>query len=335
MDSLSQLALGAAVGIGVMGRRTALWKAAAWGAACGTLPDLDALIDHGDPVLNMTLHRGNSHALFWLTLISPVIGWSAAKLHGELDRWRRWVLAIWAALITHPLLDAMTVYGTQLLRPFNPEPLGLGSIFIIDPLYTLPLLVGVVAALRLAPERGLRWNAAGLLLSCAYLAWSAAAQQHVSVVARQLLQAQGVNTQQMLVTPTPFNTVLWRVLAVDGDHYHETFYSLLDDKRPLQVDSFPRGLALQDAAGTNNSLQRIARFSHGFYRLAERDGRLLIADLRMGQEPFYIFDFAIAHRSSGTWLEHASQAAGQRADLGPALRWLSRRMWGEALPPPR
>ena len=51
MDSLSQLALGAAVGVAVMGRRTALWKSAAWGAALGTLPDLDVVLDHGDALL--------------------------------------------------------------------------------------------------------------------------------------------------------------------------------------------------------------------------------------------------------------------------------------------
>ena len=39
MDSLSQLALGAAVGVAVMGRRTRPWKAAAFGALAGTLPD--------------------------------------------------------------------------------------------------------------------------------------------------------------------------------------------------------------------------------------------------------------------------------------------------------
>ena len=64
MDSLSQFALGAAVSVAVMGRRTAVWKAALWGGVLGTLPDLDALIDHGDPVLNMVLHRAETHALF-------------------------------------------------------------------------------------------------------------------------------------------------------------------------------------------------------------------------------------------------------------------------------
>ncbi|MGA1093073.1 MAG: metal-dependent hydrolase, partial [Burkholderiaceae bacterium] len=54
MDSLTQASLGAAVGVAVMGRRTAAWKAALWGAAMGTLPDLDVVFDFGDPIRNMT-----------------------------------------------------------------------------------------------------------------------------------------------------------------------------------------------------------------------------------------------------------------------------------------
>lgn len=147
MDSLTQVALGAAVGIAVMGRRTAVWKAALWGGICGTLPDLDALIDHGDAVRNMTYHRAESHALFYLTLASPLIAWVIARLHGQRELLRRWWLAVWLALVTHPLLDLMTVYGTQILLPFTDQPYGVGSIFIIDPLYTVPLLAGAGAAL--------------------------------------------------------------------------------------------------------------------------------------------------------------------------------------------
>jgi inner membrane protein len=35
---------------------------------------------------------------------------------------RRWFWAIQAALVTHPLLDAFTVYGTQLWWPLMPPP---------------------------------------------------------------------------------------------------------------------------------------------------------------------------------------------------------------------
>ena len=176
MDSLSQIALGAAVSVAVMGRRTAVWKAALWGAVAGTLPDLDVLIDHGDAIRNMVLHRAETHSLFWLTVFSLPFAALVARLSGEWSQWRRWALAMWLALVTHPLLDAMTVYGTQLALPFTNHPYGVGSVFIIDPLYTLPLLFGAGWALAGGgSRRGLTANTVGLALSTAYLAWGVAA----------------------------------------------------------------------------------------------------------------------------------------------------------------
>ena len=116
MDSLSQYVLGAGLGVAVMGRRTSVWKAALWGGIAGTIPDLDALIDHGDPIRNMTFHRAESHSLLYLTILAPALAVGVAKLHGEMQHFRRWWLALWLALFTHPLLDNMTIYGTQLLQ---------------------------------------------------------------------------------------------------------------------------------------------------------------------------------------------------------------------------
>jgi inner membrane protein len=335
MDSISQIALGAAVSVAVMGRRTAVWKAALWGGVCGTLPDLDAFVDYGDAVNNMTRHRADSHALLWLTLLAPVIAAAIARLHGEWDRWRRWWLAVWLVLVTHPLLDVMTVYGTQLLRPFTSHPYGVGSVFIIDPLYTLPLVVGVVAALRSVAVTGLRWNQAGLFLSTAYLAWSVAAQQWVTTQAHASLRAQGIAAERVLVTPTAFNTVLWRIVAMDGERYHEGFYSLLDGQRPVAFDAFDRGAPLQAALAGNAAVQRLAWFSHGFVRFAERAGVVRVADLRMGQEPFYVFDFEVARRQSPTLAPMVPQRVGGRPDLDRGLPWLGQRLLGADVPPPR
>ncbi|QPF75735.1 metal-dependent hydrolase [Roseateles sp. DAIF2] len=335
MDSLSQIALGAAVGVAVLGRRTALWKAALWGAVCGTLPDLDAFIDHGDPLSNMVLHRGNSHALFWLSLLAPPLGLAIAALQREWGLRGRWMLAVWLALITHPLLDWMTVYGTQLLRPFSSEPLGLGSIFIIDPLYTLPLLIGTGVALRGGP-RALRWNAAGLLLSCAYLAWSALAQQWVLERARASL---GEPAQRLLATPTPFNTLLWRIVALapDGRSYQEGFHSLLDPPGPIRFQRHERGAALEPALREHAPAAALARFTGGFYKLERRtDGAVLITDLRMGFEPHYSFAFVVARQPDPATAPQPlapPQAAGTRPPLGPALDWLWRRLRGPQAPP--
>ncbi len=336
MDSITQFGLGAAVGVAVMGRRTAVWKAALWGGVAGTLPDLDAFIDHGDAVANMTYHRAESHSLFWLTLASPVLAAIVSRVTGETDQFRRWWLALWLALVTHPLLDTLTVYGTQLLLPFTDHPFGVGSIFIIDPLYTLPLLVGLaIAVARGRDHGGLRWNAGALALSTAYLIWSVAAQAHVRELAEDTLAAAGRPAQRLLVTPTAFNTLLWRVVAMREDGYEEGFHSLLDDARTLRFEHFPTDRALERELPQLWPVRRMQWFTHGLYKMHRRGDYAYITDLRMGQEPNYSFNFRVARREGGQWTPVPAQNDGARGDVGAGLRWLWRRMLGEDLPPPR
>ena len=335
MDSLTQIALGSAVGVAVMGRRTAVWKAALWGAVGGTLPDLDAFIDHGNAVLNMTLHRAESHALFYLTLAAPVLAWIVSRIHREAALFERWWLALWLILITHPLLDVMTVYGTQLLLPFTNYPWGVGSVFIIDPLYTVPLIVGVVAALWLKSLKGLRWNAAGLVLSSLYLVWSVVAQQQVTQVARSSLQQQGLAVDALLVTPAPFNTLLWRLVAMTPTQYLEGHYSLLDKSPRITWTAYDRGAALAMQHARDPYVARIAAFSHGFYRVSETNGHLFVTDLRMGQEPAYTFNFDLGTAQERAANSQVPTLRSTRPDVATALPWLWRRMLGEPLPPPR
>src|SRR5690606_21371334 len=207
MDSLSQLLLGASVAAAVVpaGHRRAAMLA---GAALGTLPDLDSLpiaLFTDDPVALMTLHRGFSHSLFVL----PVLGWLLwAFFRGRGGRVaeapRRWFWAIQLALLTHPLLDAFTVYGTQLLWPLPLPPVMWSSVFIIDPLYTIWLLLACIAAFalreRAAAQRAL---AAGLVLSTAYLGWSLAAKAMVEREADRVLAAIGLAEAPRFSVPTP------------------------------------------------------------------------------------------------------------------------------------
>jgi inner membrane protein len=346
MDSLSQFALGAAVGVAVMGRRSPAWRAALWGGVLGTLPDLDVAIDHGDAVRDMVLHRAETHAFFWQALATPPLTAAIAAIESRRappgERWRdlpRWLLATFLALSTHALLDAMTVYGTRLALPFSDRPVGLGSIFIIDPLYTLPLLAGLAGALALRWPRGARWNLAGLALSTAYLGWSAAAQHHVEGVVRAQLATRpdAAAIERVLVTPTPFNTVLWRVLVMRRDGHEEGFRSLRDGDRPIRFSVHPHDPSLREELRGIEAVERVAAFSRGFFRLDERDGIVRVTDLRMGQEPAYVFSFAVARRASAPQALVPPVAVGGRGDvaIGAALSWLWRRAGGADIDPPR
>ena len=335
MDSLSQLVLGAACGVAVMGRRTAVWKAALWGGICGTIPDLDALINFGDAVRNMTYHRAESHGLFYLTLLAPLMAWLASKVHGEAALFKRWCLALWLALFTHPLLDTFTIYGTQLLQPFSEHPFGIGSMFIADPIYTLPLLLGVVLAMSMKQFAGLRWNSAALGFSCLYLAWSVAAQAHVQGIVRVQLASLGQANAKFFVTPTALNTIAWRIVVLQDKGYAEGFYSLLDADQRIQLDSFPSQPELKQELTGNWAVQRMAWFTDGFYSLREIKGQAILTDLRMGQEPNYVFQFALAQRQSGVWQTITPTALGFRGDPSKLLPWLWARIKGQDIPPPR
>ena len=249
----------------------------------------------------------------------------------------------------------MTVYGTQLALPFTNHPYGVGSVFIIDLLYTLPLLIGVGWALASrgggpgqahatacgsargsagGSARGLRVNSVGLAISTAYLAWGVAAQQHVRQIASASLAAQGIRAESLLVTPTAFNTVLWRVLGVSGDAYHEGFYSLLDKTPQVAFDAYPRGNALAAELSGVEGVQRLKGFTKGFFALREDADRVLISDLRMGHEPDYIFTFAVAEKRSAAVPLAVPEQLGRRGDINCSLSWLGQRIASSAVPPP-
>lgn len=302
MDSLSQIALGAAVSVAALRKpirekQLKLWHAAAAGAVFGTLPDLDVFISHGDPVSDMTFHRTESHSLFYLTLVSPLFAWLWVTLLRNPALFKQCLLAVVAVLLTHPLLDTLTIYGTQLALPFSNYPFGIGSVFVIDPLYTLPLLIGTGVALL---NKQQSWNNAGLMISSAYLVFGLAAQQWAYSQVRQQLATTDHKVNQLLVTATPFNTLLWRAVVIKDDVYLEGYYSLLDGSTTMQWRSFERDQRLIEQWKHHPAVARLAWFSHGFYQLEQQADQVILTDLRMGLAPFYSFRFVVAEKAQAT-----------------------------------
>jgi len=331
MDSLTQMTLGAAVGEAVLGRKVGR-KAALWGAVLGTLPDLDVFIPFGDPVKDFTYHRSFSHSIFVLTLLTPLLVWLIRKLHpGDREHKNGWLWLVWLVFMTHILLDCLTVYGTQIFWPFWHHPVGLGSVFIIDPFYTVPLLLGVLAALVLSREshRGQLINRATLTLSSFYLAWSVAAQVYVTSAVEQSLAQQAVAYEKLLVNAGPFNTLLWRIVAIqaNGD-YVEGFYSLVDGERTVTISRHQsREDLLQTLAG-HWPVERLRWFSKGFYKVWQQGDEVIMTDLRMGAEPSYVFSFAVGRSASAV----APTAARQLEPLRDfsLLKKAWRRIWSAA-----
>ncbi len=273
------------------------------GAALGTLPDLDVFIDFGGAVENFTYHRGFSHSLLVLTPASVLIWlllrrwWSPVS-----DGPYRWLAAIGLALLTHPLLDAHTAYGTQLLWPLDVPPVSWATLFIIDPLYTLPLLVGVLLTAFRRQAGGIALRA-GLAISTLYVGWSWVAQSAVMHNVDDAVAAMQLEDPQVFATPTPFNTLLWRVVVISDDTFLEGFDSLMVDEGTMRFASHGSGINALEEASDIWAVERLRWFARGFVKARIDSDRLIVSDLRMGQEPNYVFSHVVATRGNPHWKE--------------------------------
>ncbi|KKW67013.1 hypothetical protein AAV94_13250 [Lampropedia cohaerens] len=335
MDSLSQALLGAAVMAAPLPARQRR-KGLAVGAALGTLPDLDTFIVPlftQSPVDLFTWHRGPSHALWILCLLALAV-WAVAWRYSNTVRAapRGWLLGIALALLSHPLLDAFTVYGTQLWWPSASSPVMWASLFIIDPLYTLPLLVAVVLALIGGAQRwaghALWW---GLALSTLYIAWSLTAQSLIARATRDDLQALGLEDAPRLVINTPANTLLWRIIVLQPDGYAVGYRSLFDGDVPLTLEHYPSETALlAELAPHSADIRRLQWFTSGFTAASVQGRYLVLEDLRMGSERSgYVFGFRVAKNTAAEDAAPEWQVL-QPATLAPRQTDLRSRMIAEA-----
>src|SRR5690606_4437799 len=145
-----------------------------------------------------------------------------------------WLWAIQLALVTHPLLDAFTVYGTQLLWPIPVPPAMWSSVFIIDPGYTVWLLLGVVVATWVGGRPAARHALVfGLALSTAYLGWSLVAKAMVEREAERSLAALSLADAPRFSVPMPFNTLPRRAAASTAGRFVAGGQTLGGDGHPI------------------------------------------------------------------------------------------------------
>ena len=301
MDSLSQAVLGAATFGAVMERQIGK-KALLIGAAAGTLPDLDvvarAFMDELD---FMSVHRGISHSFLLTLLISPLLGYLFHRWFKQKYALKKWIFAFFLAIITHILLDCCTTYGTKVWMPFSDALVAWNTVFVIDPAYTLPLLIAclIVAFRKRFADGNVRILNWGLVLSTLYLVWGGVAQTIARSEFEASLVEEGLAYNEIMVTPTPFNTLLWTGTAKTDDGYYVGSYSLLDEREKVAFSFVPARMELITGYEDNERVKKMLHFANG-YAIArlENPETIKVYSIKFGpmnadEEPRYFFPMVI------------------------------------------
>jgi inner membrane protein len=285
MDSITQVTIGCAIGEVCLGRQIGN-KAILWGGLVGTLADLDVLFNPlFDEVTKLTWHRGYSHSILINLVAAPILAWALHRLYRDRTQFKQWLIFTLIALQAAIWIDAFTVYGTQLLQPFTDHPFGFDSISIVDPLFTLPLLIAVITALFLRRENGKRRLLNGLALAfcTAYLAAAVGFKTHINAVAEEAFIKQGITVQRTMTAPTIFNTVLWRIMGEVENGYWIGYHSLMDEHDGITFEFVPRNDSVLAPVRGTRAHEVLMWFSQGWYTVHLLDGRLMFSDIRFGE----------------------------------------------------
>lgn len=306
MDSISQGVLGWSIGWLIGGKKLGK-KAYRRGIALGTVPDLDVFVGswlYSDPLQAMFFHRWPTHSIAFALLAAPVFAYVINKIHrwDKASRWT-WTLVAFFAFLTHSLLDALTNYGTRLFWPLTDAAYSLNSIFIVDPVYTIPFLVLFLIALIIR-DRVKAWkvNARGVWLSTAYLVLGLVLKFAViNPIMNHALAQEQLPIIKSFTTPEALQVALRRQVAVTEDDFIQGRYSIFDSHRDITYISIPRMTELLDPYRSEIKVQKLIDKSEWFYLARPHpESWVLLVDVRFGglngwqqQEENFVFGYRI------------------------------------------
>lgn len=308
MDSLSQVVLGAAVSNAVLGKKIGN-RSIVYGAIVGTIPDFDVWIAKlfYDPITQVEIHRGFSHSILFYLLLSFILAFFIFKIEKNKNvSFKESYLTVFLILLTHSLLDVFTTWGTQLFWPFY-DKIAFKSIFVIDPLYTIPFLVCLLISMRFSKENKRRffWNNLGIGISTFYLILTLLLKLTVYMKVYKALEDKNIDYSNLVVKPSALNTILWNIIVETDDAFLISDYSFFDSK-PIKFEQHLKNHELIEDIKKQSILIQLKGISENQFIITTDQDKLYFNDLRFGlltnsnQEKKYAFSYQLLN-NNGQW----------------------------------
>ncbi len=304
MDSFTQIILGIATAELVAGKKLQN-KTYLYGAILGTIPDLDIIVGKFmSDVDGVAIHRGLSHSLLFFVFLAPVLGYLMSKVEKTKIDFKNASWMAFCCLVTHVILDMFTSWGTQILWPLDYR-FALKTIFVIDPLYTIPLLISLFYVWKSkAYFVRKKYLHRGLIISSSYLLLTCVLKLIAVHQFEKALVEQSIVYKELIVKPTAFNTILWNANIATPDGYYLADYSFFDSQ-PISFTYYSKNNELEKKVAQIEDFQKLKKISEGWYLITEENGKLYFNDLRFGlinnnpKHPQFAFSYQFKSDAKG------------------------------------
>lgn len=290
MDPITQGLLGAGLAVS-FDKKNKLKVAAICGALGGMAPDLDVFIrSANDPLLFIEYHRHFTHSLAFVPFGGLMVAALLYLFFKKNNAFKDIYIFTTLGLATHGLLDACTSYGTRLYWPFSDFRESWNIISIIDPIYTITLLVFLVLSLIRKSTLLMR---VGLSLAICYLAFGFIKHEQVKSFITEVAENRGHTVERISLHPTIGNNILWRsVYKYSGNYYVDAVYMpalaspiIQEGVRLKVIDKETVFPELGKDSVQRQDIRRFSYFSQDYIYI-HPDDENMIADLRYGTLPY-------------------------------------------------
>lgn len=199
--------------------------------------------------------------------------------------WNWYWLFFWA-ILTHPLLDCFTTYGTQIFLPFSDKRVAFNVISVADPLYTVPFMIMVIIAsiLRRGTMSRTVVNWIGIGLSSAYMLFCVYHKFEFNKIFEESLAKENIEYKRYMSTPLILNNSLWQGVAEGDSTFYQGYYTFYQkDKQIRRFNEWPKQHHLMAGFENDETMKTLDWFSSGYYNfLRHPDGFIQMNDLRFG-----------------------------------------------------
>ena len=305
----------------VFSKKNHLIIASMIGFLAGLSPDIDIFIrSDTDPLLFLEYHRHFTHSLFFIpigSLLCTIVFYYVFAKKFNFSFRNTYIFSL-IGYATHGVIDSFTTYGTQLLWPFSNERIAWNSISVIDPLFTLPVIILCLITLIKGDKKYSFYSIAWILM---YQLAGFIQKDRAENIIHDYAKIKGHDVNEIEAKPSFGNIIVWKVIYTTSEKYYVNAIRLSVDHKIYPGESIEKldvskSFPWLDASSQQaKDIEKFRWFSNG-YLAVDKNNKDVISDVRFSTLPNQVEGlWGIKLDEKKNDFEHVEYVTNRKRDL--------------------